>query len=370
MDKTSGGSGGAGSGVGGLVVLFVGSDRIMALPSELDRLNELEHLLEHFEQVEGELASIRDGLTRAHRLTMLGTMASIIAHEVNNLLTPVISYAQLALQNPEDHALAQKALQRVVENAKKATSISESMLNFVRDGRVASAAGDAPLAGCVEQALQCMGGKGALNRDHIRLTLDLPQVSVAMPALHVQQVVMNLVLNARKAMKQQGGGVLTIRGRANGGRVYLAVADTGPGVPDAIRDRIFEPFVTMPPAAGEEPSATADHQQEHADANLVHEGAAGGDHVTNKVHATSASSAECEQSGRTDAQAGDGGGSGDAGVGNASRGSGAAGGQVGTGLGLCICKQLVEQAGGSIRVESEPGRGATFHVELPQGEGG
>ncbi len=71
----------------------------MSTPSPLHHSDELvkaEEILKHFEQLEIQFQQVRDGLTHSHRLATLGTIASIIAHEYNNILTPILSYAQLA----------------------------------------------------------------------------------------------------------------------------------------------------------------------------------------------------------------------------------------------------------------------------------
>jgi signal transduction histidine kinase len=94
------------------------------------------------------------------------------------------------------------------------------------------------------------------------------------------------------------GGKLRITARVEGARVYIDVADNGPGIPEGVRDRLFEPFVTQ--------RASPDH-----------------DDGTERK---------------------------------------------GTGLGLCICRDLVRAAGGTIGVDSTPGQGATFHLSLPKAD--
>ena len=73
-------------------------------------LADVEQVLDQFERIETQLQQIREGLTHSHRLTTLGTIASVIAHEFNNILTPMISYAQLALARSDDSALMKKAV--------------------------------------------------------------------------------------------------------------------------------------------------------------------------------------------------------------------------------------------------------------------
>jgi two-component system NtrC family sensor kinase len=256
-----------------------------------DQLAHVEQLLEHFEQLEAQFQQVREGLTHSHRLAPLGTIASIIAHEYNNILTPMISYAQMALAEDADAELMRKALGKMLGGAERAAKISSSLLGFARE---ADEQHIARLADTIQEAVGCLAREPA--KDGIDLAIDVPDVLIAMSPLNLQQVILNLLLNARKAMRR-GGGKLTITGREHGSLVHVDIADTGPGIPEQIIDRIFEPFVThkIDPAEG----------------------------VTERK---------------------------------------------GTGLGLCICQELTRNAGGSIKVTSTPGQGATFHLQLPRAD--
>lgn len=251
-------------------------------------LAEVEEILAHFEQLEEQFRQVRDGLTHSHRLATLGTIASVIAHEYNNILTPMISYAQLALSQPDDADLMRKAVEKSLAGAERAAKISSSLLGFARDADDEHAA-DVPAV--VHDAIACLGRDPA--KDGITLTLDLPDVRVLMPPLNLQQVILNLVLNARKAMRRRGGQ-LRITGRRDGDSLMVRVTDTGPGIPAEIRDNLFEPFVTH--QIGDTDDFTAPR---------------------------------------------------------------------GTGLGLCICRDLLRAAGGSIAVESSGPTGTTFVLKMP-----
>ncbi|MCE9590007.1 MAG: HAMP domain-containing histidine kinase [Planctomycetes bacterium] len=259
-------------------------------PGNPDDLMRVEQLLEHFEKLEVQFQQVRDGLTHSHRLATLGTIASIIAHEYNNILTPIISYAQLALAKPDDRDFMKKALEKSLQGAERAANISSSLLGFAREADQKHAA---KLRTVVDESVACLAREP--KKDGIQLTLDIPDIQVAMTPLSLQQVLVNLILNARQAMNK-GGGRLAITARVDKGLVQIDVADTGPGIPDQIRDRLFEPFVTHRPSTGE------------------------------------------------------------------------AGEKRGTGLGLCICRDLVRQAGGNITCDSEPGKGTTFHITVPKAD--
>lgn len=268
-------------------------------------LVELEQLMAQFAELEAELQHIRSALTHSHRLATVGTLTSTIAHEYNNILTPVISYAQLALAQPDDSELMHKAVERALAGAQRAARISSSLLGFARD---TADEGPADLARVVEEALTCLGRPP--EKDGIRLELNVPNVRLAMGEVGLQQVLMNLILNARKAMRSKGG-TLTIRGWVSGEALRLDVADTGPGIPPEVEANLFEPFVT-------------------------------------------AASASCP------GNAGNG-ANGEAGDARAAT----EGAETGTGLGLAICRDLLRQAGGDISATSAPGEGATFHLTIP-----
>ncbi len=252
-----------------------------------DQLQQVEQLLRHFEELERQLDQVREGLTHSHRLATLGTIATIIAHEYNNILTPVITYAQMALASPDDHALMKKTVEKSLAGAERAAKISSSLLGFAQEADLAHAA---RVPEVVDDAVSCLGRHP--SKDGIDLQIDVPDVLVAISPLNLQQVLLNLLLNARKVMRRTGGR-MSVTGRATPDLVHLEVADSGPGIPEEIRDRLFEPFVT--------------HRHDPTDAT-----------------------------------------------------------QRGTGLGLCICRDLVRSAGGTIGVESVPGQGATFHLTLPR----
>ncbi|MEX0885329.1 MAG: HAMP domain-containing sensor histidine kinase [Phycisphaeraceae bacterium] len=267
------------------------------VPPQPDDLAQVDTLLEHFSELEQQLQQVRDGLARSHRLATLGTIATIIAHEYNNILTPVVSYCQLALANPQDEALMHKAIEKSLHGAERAASISSSLLGFARE-QVEEPCASLPEV--VRETLSCLGREP--RRDGIELKLELPELAVAMTPLNLQQVLLNLVLNARKVMRRRGG-VLTIRARTlpDGQRVQIDVADTGPGVPPELLESLFEPFVTHDPAEAADPATAEPDADDHK----------------------------------------------------------------GTGLGLCICRELITQAGGTITVDSTPGEGATFRMTLP-----
>lgn len=212
-------------------------------PRSTTKLSHADDVLDRLEQVEGQFGQVKEGLANLQRLSTLGTLTATVVHEFNNILTPIISYAQLALAKPDDTDLSHKAHKKALEGAERASRLCASLLGYARDEESPTRA---DLHQVVQSALGCLGR--GLENDGIRLELDLPDIDVAMSPSSLEQVLVNLVLNARKAMAEKGG-TLIIRATANQSVVQVDLSDTGRGVPPEVADRLFEPFVTCDPGS-------------------------------------------------------------------------------------------------------------------------
>jgi signal transduction histidine kinase len=192
---------------------------------------------ERLARLEAEVEALRTQLRRAQRLATVGTMTAMVAHEFNNILTPVVNCAQLARVDP---ALAEKAISRAAENGQQAAEICEAILAFSR--------GDAlqrepvSLPELVSRTLTAMGRD--LRKDRIELTLDIPpDLTILSRRVELQQVLLNLLLNARTAvMGRRGAGRIELFARRDDEAVTIRVSDTGVGIPPENLERIFEPF--------------------------------------------------------------------------------------------------------------------------------
>ncbi|MCA9299003.1 MAG: hypothetical protein KDA28_08050, partial [Phycisphaerales bacterium] len=129
----------------------------------------MEHLLERLESLEGELDGMYRELERTQRLSMLGEIAAIIAHEFNNLLTPIRSYAQLALEG-DDPEMTRKALEQALVASTRAGRISSSILGLARDDSPGRAT-PVQVQSCVAEVFLCLARDPA--RDGIALDLDI-----------------------------------------------------------------------------------------------------------------------------------------------------------------------------------------------------
>ena len=184
--------------------------------------------------------SLKFQLAGLQHLANIGTVSHMIAHEMNNLLTPLKSYATFALDHPDDPALAQKALRKAVQNCERAAKIMESMLALVNSRNQERI--QVRLRELIEEVFTCLCRD--FTKDGITVDLQIPgDLTVLVVPVQIQQVVMNLILNARDAMLPRGG-VLTIKAVEKTETVEIAIADSGDGIKPDDLENIFERFFT------------------------------------------------------------------------------------------------------------------------------
>src|SRR4051812_26489907 len=235
-----------------------------------------------------EVDQLRQQLLQAQRLSSVGALASSVAHEFNNILTTVINYAKLGLRPTADDAARVQALERILKGGQRAAGIVNSMLGYARNNVTRRAPTD--IVRLVEEALTLT------EKDLIKHRISVERRFVARPtapvvAGQIEQILVNLLINARQAMPRGGRLVIEVRENKAAGMAEIRLADSGVGIPPDRLRLIFEPFYTT-----KEPD-------EH--------------------------------------------------------------GHGGTGLGLSVCRQIIEQHHGRIRVESVVGKGSTFTVKVP-----
>ena len=192
------------------------------------------------EDPESTIEQLRKQVIALQRISSLGVLAGGVFHELNNALTPILNYAKLGLRNP-DPAYRERALKQIVESAERATTISRGMLGLARLGTGSVEREPADLSQLVEEVVLLVNKDLAKHRVRLEVkAVGNPQARVE-PA-QIQQVLINLLINARQAMPQ--GGVVRVRvgTAAAGRRVEISVSDNGVGIAPADLRRIFEPF--------------------------------------------------------------------------------------------------------------------------------
>lgn len=233
-----------------------------------------------------ELDVVRGQLRHCERLLTVGTMTAMVVHEFNNILTPIVNYAQMAQRN---EAMTEKALERAVAGGKRAANICNAILGMTRHdaGPETFNLGD-----MIRETLTAMAREP--QRDAIDLLLDVPEtLTLTLHRVELQQVMLNLILNARDSvLERPTPRRIEIIARQHDGWTQITVADNGVGIaPEHLSD-IFRPFFTTKTEIGDD-------------------------------------------------------------------------GRKGNGLGLSLCRDIIEGFGGTLSVRSTPGHGAVFTVQLP-----
>lgn len=184
--------------------------------------------------------NLKSQLFHLQHFANIGTVSHMIAHEINNLLTPLRSYATFALQNQDDKALAEKALKKTAKNCERISKIMESLLSLA-DGQKQEKE-IISVHDLVEDVFICLCRD--FSKDRIQVETNIPSdVSVQVVTVQVQQVLMNLIINARQAMLSHGGK-LSVNAIQTGDSVNIEVADTGDGIKPEHLEHIFDSFFT------------------------------------------------------------------------------------------------------------------------------
>jgi GAF domain-containing protein len=202
-------------------------------------------LFEERARAYSDLASAQDQLVRTEKLRALGEMASGVAHDFNNLLASILGRAQLSLQRLQDPQL-RKWLQVIERSALDGAQTVRRLQEFTRTRR------DQPFVAVdlnevVRGALEITQSRWREETRSRGVAVEaqtsfgtLP--SVAGDPAELREAMTNLILNAVDAMPT--GGTLTVTTRVENNLVVVTVADTGVGIPEAIRGKIFDPFFT------------------------------------------------------------------------------------------------------------------------------
>ena len=207
-----------------------------------------------FHRTQQSLNDARQDLLQAKKMDAIGRLVGGVAHDFNNLLTIILGYGEIVLDDCEGNASNRELIGEVLDAGKRAAGLTKQLLGFCRKEAAEPTAVDlnAHIAEMQKMISRLIG-------EHITLTTSLATNAgfVRADPAHIEQVVMNLAVNARDAMPNGGTLSVETRGvnsgdsglpkfaRTTPGRyVLLSVSDSGCGMDEATRKRIFEPFFT------------------------------------------------------------------------------------------------------------------------------
>jgi signal transduction histidine kinase len=195
-----------------------------------------------------QIAALEAQLEKAQRLSALGELLGTTTHEFNNLLTTIINYAKIGMRH-KDEASRDKSFEKILGASDRAARICRSVLGAARN-RTDSFA-PVLLVELVEESLLL------LEKDLSKYKVSVERIFSPAPAVRacanqIQQVFLNMVINARQAMPLGGRLIIRIEHDSASGLVDLAIRDTGSGIPEAQLRRIFDPYFTTKSGPDEE----------------------------------------------------------------------------------------------------------------------
>ena len=188
---------------------------------------------------QNRINTLESEIRQTQKLASIGTMTCQVAHEFNNLLTPIINYAELALKDPQDLQLMQKALQKAVKQGVRAADVVHSILGFARSHDQTPQ--PTAIAALVEECFQCLARD--FKKDRITVVNNIPpDLTAQLFPGQIQQVLLNLIINARHALLEHGGTLTIEAGSINQDRIRIRITDTGCGITPENLEKVFEPF--------------------------------------------------------------------------------------------------------------------------------
>jgi len=192
-----------------------------------------------------KIQELQGEMLRVSRLTDMGQVAAGLAHELNQPLTAILNYTNACLDTAEERGDSEmkSILGKVAEQATRAGNIIRRLRSFVEKRGPNRSSED--IAHTVDEAIR-LGQINAEERGiRMRITIERGLPTVMIDRIQIQQVLINLLKNAAEAMEHSSRRELIVAiGRAGPDLLQVSVADSGPGISEDVRDRLFKPFVS------------------------------------------------------------------------------------------------------------------------------
>ena len=219
--------------------------RVWARPAD-----EVGELGEAFNRMMDELEEARERekarhalLAHTEKMAAVGTLAAGVAHEVNNPLGGILNCIENMRADPDDREMRDRYLGLITDGLHRIERTVANLLDFSRRREIRPE--PTSLNHCLLHVTQLVDYQLRKGRVELCLDLDPGEPTILADHFQIEQLFLNLVLNAVQAMP--GGGTLTLRTRPRTDQVLAEVRDTGVGIPPDIRQRIFDPFYTTRP---------------------------------------------------------------------------------------------------------------------------
>src|SRR6185369_2580110 len=185
-------------------------------------------------------AELEQRLVQADKLSSIGLLAAGVAHEVNTPLAVISTYAQMLAKQVAEDSQKSLILEKIAKQTFRASEIVNSLLNFSRTSTTSF--GPVSLNRVIQETLSLLEHQLQKSSIHLKLDLEEDLPAITGNAGKLQQVCLNLFLNARDAMS--GGGTLEVRTWSQSSGVRMEVSDTGHGIAPEHVHRIYDPFFT------------------------------------------------------------------------------------------------------------------------------
>ncbi len=190
--------------------------------------------------LEEQVKILRQQLAEAQKLTALGELLGTTTHEFNNVLTTILNYAKMGLRY-SDEPTRTKSFDKILAAAQRAAKITTGVLALARNR--SGSFEPTSLSQIVQDTLVLLERELTKHKVHVETQLvDVPQVWAN--GNQIQQVLMNLVINARQAMSNGGRLILALHHDSGSETVDLVIRDTGCGMSNEVMRRIFDRFYT------------------------------------------------------------------------------------------------------------------------------
>ncbi|HEY7802303.1 MAG TPA: ATP-binding protein, partial [Dehalococcoidia bacterium] len=209
-----------------------------ALASDVSRA------IERLDAQRAQTRLVQERLLQSEKMSSVGQLVSGVAHELNNPLTGIMGFAQLLLLGPLD-GTPRGQVETIYQEAERASKIVSNLLTFARRRRAQKELTN--LNTLIERVLELRNYDLRVRNIEVEPALAPSLPDTMLDANQIQQVILNIIINAEQAMRATGedaSGALRIRTWADARNVFVSFVDTGPGMSGETLRRIFDPFFT------------------------------------------------------------------------------------------------------------------------------